>query len=111
MLSSNEDLLKRGFCLLDEDNKNIFLDRFEARIKAEEALLEKFRNWVYSQQYLDDDDEEVAWEKFLASLEDLIRRQSRLLESFRQLLSFSCDQPYLVVTKRVNMTSFDAGDP
>jgi uncharacterized repeat protein (TIGR01451 family) len=110
MLSSNEDLLKRGFCLLDEDNKNIFLDRFEARIKAEEALLEKFRNWVYSQQYLDDD-EEVAWEKFLASLEDLIRRQSRLLESFRQLLSFSCDQPYLVVTKRVNMTSVDAGDP
>lgn len=110
ILSSNEALLKRGFCLMDEADKNAFLDRFGARIEDEEALLTEFRSWVYSQQYLEKSEVE-SWNKFLASLEDLIRRQSRLLESFQQLLSFGCDQPYMVLTKSVNKTAVEAGEP
>jgi len=110
ILSSNEDLLKRGYCSLEDDERNRFLESFEARIGYEQALLTRFTHWVYSQQDLQDSEKE-AWEKFLASLEDLIRRQSGLLESYRQLTVFSCNQPYVELYKTVNQSDVEAGDP
>ncbi|NPV61507.1 MAG: hypothetical protein HPY61_02575 [Methanotrichaceae archaeon] len=109
ILASNEDLLKRGFCQLDEEDRDLFLEHFESRIGYEKTLLTRFTHWVYSQQDLQES-EITAWKKFLASLEDLIRRQSALVESYRQLSVFSCNQPYMELSKTVNESDAKAGE-
>ena len=106
ILTSNEDLLKRGFCELDQ--KQELLDRFEARLKEEVVLLKKFEDWLHYQQMLEGTDYET-WMAFLASFEDLIRRQSNLLDSFEMLMKIDCTSEYINVTKSAQPLDVDAG--
>lgn len=105
ILESNEDLLKRSFCTLqDQDQKKELLDRFEARLKYEVILYEKFEDWLHFQQMIETDDEGAeyeTWMEFLASFEDLIRRQANLLDSFEMLMKIRCDTTYLELTKEI----------
>jgi uncharacterized repeat protein (TIGR01451 family) len=110
ILSSNEDLLKRGFCKLDSANKSRFITRFQDRIHYEEFLLNKsFDSWLNSQQYLNDT-ERQTWLDFLASYEDLIRRQLNLSASFQDLAHFDCGQTIMKLSKTANQTSVNSGD-
>ena len=106
ILTSNEDLLKRGFCELDQ--KQELLDRFEARLKEEVVLLKKFEDWLHYQQMIEGTDYET-WMAFLASFEDLIRRQSNLLDSFEMLMKIDCTSEYINVTKSAQPLDVDAG--
>jgi len=108
ILSSNDDLLKMGFCKLSADNKTLFLRNFESRIEYEQSLLISFTNLIDRQGNLKTSEVQV-WNSFLASLEDLIRRQSRILASFQELSKFSCDGSYLTLSKNVNTTSVSSG--
>lgn len=102
VLSSNEALLKRAFCNLTADQKQELLDRFEARLKYEVILYEKFEDWLHFQQMIETDNngaEYETWMRFLASFEDLIRRQSNLLDSFEMLMKIRCDETYLALNK------------
>jgi hypothetical protein len=102
ILASNEDLLKRGFCKLNPEQKKELLDRFEARLKSEAALLKKFEDWLHYQQMIEENPRLYdTWMAFLSSFEDLIRRQSNLLDSFETLLKIDCDSTYINVTKSV----------
>jgi hypothetical protein len=111
ILTSNEDLLKRGFCKLSTDDEKKLLDRFEARLKAEVDLLKKFEDWLHYQQMI-----EVypsgyydTWMAFLSSFEDLIRRQSNLLDSFEMLLKIDCTDEYINVTKSADPLHVQGG--
>ena len=100
ILTSNEDLLKRGFCKLTPGEKKELLDRFEARLKSEVGLLKKFEDWLHYQQMIEENANLYdTWTAFLASFEDLIRRQSNLLDSFETLLKIDCNDTYINVTK------------
>jgi uncharacterized repeat protein (TIGR01451 family) len=46
---------------------------------------------------------------FLASFEDLIRRQSNLLDSFEMLMKIDCTSEYINVTKSAQPLDVDAG--
>ncbi len=98
ILDSNEDLLKRGFCDLSDDEKEDLLERFESRLKYEVVLYEKFEDWLHFQQMMEDEEYET-WIGFLSSFEDLIRRQSNLLDSFEMLMKIRCDETYLALNK------------
>ena len=108
ILSSNDDLLKMGFCKLSADNKTLFLSNFESRIEYEQTLLISFTNLINRQGNLKTSEVQV-WNSFLASLEDLIRRQSMILASFQELSKFSCDGSHLTIFKEVNTTSVSSG--
>jgi hypothetical protein len=100
ILTSNEDLLKRGFCKLNPEQKKELLDRFEARLKSEAGLLKKFEDWLHYQQMIEENSKLYdTWMAFLSSFEDLIRRQSNLLDSFETLMKIDCNETYLNVTK------------
>jgi len=102
ILESNEDLLKRSFCILQNpDQKKDLLDRFEARLKYEVVLYEKFEDWLHFQQMIETEGEYQTWMEFLASFEDLIRRQAYLLDSFETLMKIRCDTTYLGLTKEI----------
>jgi len=113
ILSSNEDLLKRGFCKLNPGQKKELLDRFEARLKSEVVLLKKFEDWLHYQQMIEENSRLYdTWMAFLSSFEDLIRRQSNLLDSFETLMKIDCTDKYINVTKSANPLVIDvaAGD-
>jgi hypothetical protein len=110
ILTSNEDLLKRGYCQLPDDRKKELLDNFEAKLKAEVGLLKKFEDWLHYQQMIEGTEYET-WMGFLASFEDLIRRQSNLLDSFEMLLKIDCSETYLNITKSAEPLSAAAGEP
>jgi hypothetical protein len=100
ILSSNEDLLKRGFCKLNPGQKKELLGRFEARLKSEAALLKKFEDWLHYQQMIEENPKLYdTWMAFLSSFEDLIRRQSNLLDSFETLMKIDCNSTYIHLTK------------
>jgi len=101
ILTSNEDLLKRGFCKLPSGQKKDLLDRFEDRLKFEVVLLNKFEDWLHYQQMIEGTDYDT-WMAFLSSFEDLIRRQSDLLDSFEMLMKIDCTDEYINVTKSVD---------
>jgi hypothetical protein len=104
ILTSNEDLLKRGFCkLTSPGEKKDLLDRFEDRLKFEVVLLKKFEDWLHYQQMMEDTEYE-SWMGFLSSFEDLIRRQSTLLDSFELMMKIDCNDVYINVTKSTNAT-------
>jgi hypothetical protein len=107
ILTSNEDLLKRDFCKLDSTQKQELLDRFEARLKYEVVLLKKFEDWLHYQQMIEVDPSGYydTWTSFLSSFEDLIRRQSNLLDSFEMLMKIDCSDAIINVTKSTNITS------
>jgi hypothetical protein len=106
ILTSNEDLLKRGFCKLPPDQKKELLDRFEDRLKFEVVLLKKFEDWLHYQQMIEIEPSGYydTWMAFLSSFEDLIRRQSNLLDSFEMLMKIDCSGTYLTVTKSADET-------
>jgi hypothetical protein len=108
IISSNEDLLKRGFCKLGTDDKKQLLDRFEARLKFEVVLLKKFEDWLDYQQMMEETEYD-SWIGFLSSFEDLIRRQSNLLDSFEMLMKIDCTEKYINVTKSATPLQLDAG--
>jgi hypothetical protein len=104
ILTSNEDLLKRGFCKLSSDQQKDLLDKFEARLKFEVVLLKKFEDWLHYQQMIEETERDT-WIAFLASFEDLIRRQSQLLDSFEMLMKIDCNEAYINITKSTNVTT------
>jgi uncharacterized repeat protein (TIGR01451 family) len=108
ILTSNEDLLKRGFCQLPEDQRKDLLDDFEAKLKAEVVLLKKFEDWLHYQQMIEGTEYDT-WMGFLASFEDLIWRQSNLLDSFEMMLKIDCSETYLNITKSADPLAVDAG--
>jgi len=108
ILTSNEDLLKRGFCKLATDDKKELLDRFEARLKSEADLLRKFEDWQHYQQLIEETEYET-WIAFLASFEDLIRRQSNLLDSFEMLMKLDCTDEYINITKSADPLHVQGG--
>jgi len=103
-------LLMRGYCKLNDSEKEVFLDGFEDRLHKEENLLRGFYKWVYSQRSLNDT-EKQTWYKFLASYEDLIRRQARLMGSLQELTYSSCLGTFMEVYKSANETDANAGEP
>jgi hypothetical protein len=111
ILSSNEDLLKRGFCKLTPGQKKELLDRFEARLKSEVVLLKKFEDWLHYQQMIEENSRLYdTWMSFLSSFEDLIRRQSNLLDSLETLMKIDCSDTYINVTKSADKVNVIAGD-
>ena len=111
IITSNEDLLKRGFCKLTAEDKKQLLERFEDRVKFEVVLLKKFEDWLHHQQMMEGTEYDT-WIAFLSSFEDLIRRQSNLLDSFEMLMKIDCTEKYLNVTKSADPLDVDvaAGD-
>jgi len=110
IISSNDVLLMRGYCKFNSSEKDVFLDRFEDRLHKEQNLLSGFYKWVYSQRSLNDT-EKQTWYKFLASHEDLIRRQARLMGSLQELTYSSCLGTFMKVYKSANETDANAGEP
>jgi hypothetical protein len=110
VITSNEDLLKRDFCILGAENKKRLLDRFEERVKFEVVLLRKFEDWLRYQQMIEDTEYD-SWIAFLSSFEDLIRRQSNLLDSFETLMKIDCNDKYINVTKSADSLHVQAGNP
>jgi hypothetical protein len=110
IISSNEDLLKRDFCKLGTEDKKRLLERFEDRLKFEVVLLKKFEDWLHNQQMMEDTEYD-AWIGFLSSFEDLIRRQSNLLNSFEMLLKIDCTEQYINLTKSAAPLQLNATEP
>jgi len=109
MISSNEDLLKRGFCKLGAENRKELLDRFESRLKLEAVLLKKLEDWLAHQQMMETTEYDT-WLAFLSSFEDLLRRQSNLLDSFEVMMKIDCTGTYLALNKTALPASVNAGD-
>ena len=111
IIAINEDLLTRAFCKLGAKDKEQLLDRYEYRVKFEVVLLKKFENWLHYQQMMEET-EYGSWIAFLSSFEDLIRRQSNLLDSFEMLMKIDCTDEYINVAKSANPQVVDmaAGD-
>ncbi|MCK9565670.1 MAG: DUF11 domain-containing protein [Methanothrix sp.] len=107
IISSNDVLLIRGYCKLNESEKAIFLSRYEDRLHSEQYLLNSFSKWLDSQSSLNDT-EQQTWYAFLASYEDLIRRQARLIGSFQELSYTSCQGTFMEVYKSTNKTDYNA---
>jgi hypothetical protein len=111
ILTSNEELLKRGFCKLNPGQKKELLDGLEARLKSEVVLLKKFEDWLHYQQMIEENPNlRDTWMAFLGSFEDLIRRQSNLLDSFETLMKIDCNDTYINVTKSSDLLNVQAGD-
>lgn len=112
-LSSNQDLLIRAWCKLDPATQSQLLSNFEDRLKEEQGLLHRFEGWLGRQQYLNDpgNPEYVAWLEFMASYEDLTRREAALIQSFIQLMNSGCQGQYFTLVKAVDATSVVAGSP
>jgi hypothetical protein len=98
IISSNEYLLERAYCKLGTEDKKRLLGRLEDRLKFEVVLLKKFEDWLHYQQLMEDT-EYNSWIAFLSSFEDLIRRQSNLLDGFELLMKIDCTDKYINVTK------------
>jgi hypothetical protein len=109
IITSNEDLLKRAFCKLTTEDKKQLLDRFEDRLKFEVELLKKFEDWLHYQQMIEEKEYD-AWIAFLSSFEDLIRRQSDLMDSFELMMKIDCTKTYLTLNKSAIPASVNAGD-
>lgn len=108
IIADQDLLLQKSYCQLNGSQKAILLTRLEDRLHKEQDLLHQFRIWVESQRSLDSTQREV-WYQFLASFEDLVRRQARLIARFQQILHSSCDGSLLSVTESAN-TSDAASD-
>jgi hypothetical protein len=106
IIASNEDLLKRDFCELGSEDKKRLLDRFEDRLKFEVVLLKKFEDWLHYQQMMEETEYD-SWIAFLSSFEDLLRRQSNLLDSFEMLMKIDCTEEYITVTKSAEPQHID----
>jgi len=100
-------LLIRGYCKLNESEKAVFLSSYEDRLHSEQDLLNGFHKWLKSQSALNDTQQQT-WYQLLASYEDLIRRQARLIGSLQELTYSSCQGTFMEVTKSTNMTDFNA---
>ncbi len=110
IISSNDVLLIRGYCKLNESEKAVFLSSYEDRLHSEQDLLNGFYKWLKSQSALNDTQQQT-WYQFMASYEDLIRRQARLIGSFQELLYSSCQGTFMEVYKSANKTDAAAGEP
>jgi len=112
IISSNDVLLIRGYCKLNSTEKDVFLSSYGDRIHSEQDLLNSFSKWLDSQSALNDT-EQQTWYQFLASYEDLIRRQARLIGSFQELSYSSCLGTFMEVYKSTNKTDYsaNAGEP
>ncbi len=107
IISSNDVLLIRGYCKLSSSEKAILLSSYEDRLHGEQDLLNSFSKWLDRQSSLNDTQQQT-WYAFLASYEDLIRRQARLIGSFQELLYSSCEGTFMEVYKSTNKTNFNA---
>jgi len=110
IISSHDLLLQRSYCQLDGSQKTILLTRLEDRLHKEQTLLRQFHIWIESQRSLDSTQREV-WYQFLASFEDLVRRQAMLIARFQQILHSSCDGSFFTVFQRVNSNDTVSGSP
>jgi hypothetical protein len=108
ILSTEEDLLKRDWCKLSPDEQQHFLDQFEDDLHYQQMLILKFQDWLHHQQTMEDCYKKW-WLHFLASYEDLIRRQSNLLDSFEMLMKINCTGEYIEVIKSAHPLNVDAG--
>lgn len=108
IIASQDLLLQKSYCQLNGSQKTILLTRLEDRLHKEQDLLRQFCIWVESQRSLDSTQREV-WYQFLASFEDLVRRQARLIARFQQILHSSCDGSIFTVIQSTN-TSDAASD-
>jgi hypothetical protein len=107
ILTSNEALLKRDFCKLSPEDKEELLGRFEGRLHSEVVLVKKFEDWLHYQQMIENESPTLkdTWLSFLSSFEDLIRRQSNLLDSFEMLMKIDCSETYMTVEKSTDVTT------
>jgi PKD repeat protein len=110
ILSCEENLLKRDWCKLNQSERQHLLDKFEADLHHLQMLLSKFEDWLDHQQTTEDCYKKW-WLKLLASFEDLIRRESDLLESFEMLLKVDCKGEYIEVTKSAQPLEVNEGAP
>lgn len=110
IIAGNDLLLQRSYCQFDGSQKTILLTRLEDRLHKEQDLLRQFHIWVESQRSLDSSQREV-WYQFLASFEDLVRRQARLIALFQQILHSSCDGSSFTVTEKANIIDTASGSP
>ncbi len=110
IISGHDLLLQRSYCQLDGSQKTILLSRLEDRLHKEQDLLRQFRIWVESQGSLDSGQREV-WYQFLASFEDLLRREARLIARFQQMLHSSCEGSFFTVFEKANSTDIFSGSP
>ncbi|NYT02201.1 MAG: DUF11 domain-containing protein [Methanosarcinales archaeon] len=112
-LTSNQDLLTRAWCKLDSEAQEQILGRFEDRLNEEQSLISRFEAWLGRQQYLNNPEnpEYQAWLEFMASYEDLTRREAALIQSFIQLMNTGCQDQQFTLVKSVDQTSAPAGSP
>lgn len=101
IIGNHDHLIQRSYCQLNNSQKIVLLTRLEDRLHREEDLLGQFHLWIEGQKSLDSTQREV-WYQFLADFEDLVRRQSRLIACFQQILHSSCDGSFLSVLERAN---------
>lgn len=110
IIAGQDLLLQKSYCQLNGSDKTILLTRLEDRLHKEQDLLRQFHIWVESQRSLDSSQREV-WYQFLASFEDLVRRQARLIALFQQILHSSCDGSSFTVSEKANAGDAVSGSP
>jgi PKD repeat protein len=110
LISCEEDLLKRDWCTLSPEEQGYFLQRFGDDLHYQQMLIHKFEDWLDHQQTMEDSYRDW-WMRFLDSFEDLIRRQSNLMDSFEMLMKIDCTEEYISLTRSANVTEVNAGAP